>query len=84
MTSKLTPTLEHIRLLEDRIKQQAAMIEQLRLSGREASAAFVHLSLLQHALEEMRVQLGTLSPTELDAKRANIAAALKILSKGDH
>jgi len=82
MTSKFTPALAHIRLMEDRIRQQAATIEQLRLSGRETSAAFLRLSLLQHALEEMRIQLGSISPTELDAKRANIAAALKTLSKG--
>lgn len=82
MVSKLPPGLEHIRVIEDRIKEQTATIERLRLSGRETSAAFVRLSLLQHALEEMKIQLGRISPTALDAKQENIVAAVKVLSKG--
>lgn len=81
MGPKLPPLPEHMRLMEDRVKEQAAKMEKLRLAGRDTSAAFVRLSWLQHAMEEMSVQLGCISPTALEAKRENIAAALRTLSK---
>lgn len=60
---------EHIRQMEERIKEQVNRIETLRLSGADTSQATQRLNLLQHALEEMRAQLGSLSPTPLDDRR---------------
>jgi hypothetical protein len=65
---------EHIRHMESRIEQQAASIEHAKLLGQDISGAARRLKLLRHALDEMRIQLGQLSPTELDAKRPNEAA----------
>lgn len=66
---------EHIQLMESRIEQQAALIERARLLGQDASDAERRLKLLCRALDEMRIQLGQLCPTEMDAKRP-IEAAL--------
>lgn len=81
MDPKLPPGLEHIRLMEARIEQQTATIEELRRSGQDTSAAVNRLNLLQRALEEIRIQLDSLSLTEMDAKRSAIAAALTALTK---
>lgn len=67
---------EHIQLMESRIEQQAALIERARLLGLDTSNAKRRLKLLCRALDEMRVQLGPLCPTELDAKRPNWAALI--------
>ena len=67
---------EHIQLMESRIEQQAALIERARLLGLDTSDAKRRLKLLCRALDEMRVQLGPLCPTELDAKRPNWAALI--------
>jgi hypothetical protein len=77
MATDLNPAFEHIRTMESRIEQQTALIERLQQSGQDTSDAERRLGLLRHALEEMRIQLGQLSPTELDAKRADIGTALK-------
>ena len=81
MAPNSSPGLEHIRLMETRIEQQIVTIEELRRSGQDTSAAINRLNLLRRALEEIRLQLGSLSLTELDAKRSAIATALKVLSK---
>ena len=60
--------------MESRIEQQAASIERARLLGQDTSDAKRRLKLLCRALDEMRIQLGSLSPTELDAKRPKEAA----------
>lgn len=80
MALRLPPTLEHIRLMESRVEQQIALIEQLSQSGQDTLEALSRLNLLQRALHEMRIQLGHLSPTEKDSKR-DIAAALRMLSE---
>lgn len=56
-------------MMELRIEQQVESIERLKQSGQDTADAERRLSLLQRALGEMRVQLGQLSPTELDNKR---------------
>ena len=70
---------EHIRLMESRIEQQIAAIERAKLAGEDTSDARHRLNLLCRALAEMRIQLDSLSPTEMDAKRPN-EVALAILS----
>jgi hypothetical protein len=73
---------EHIQLMESRIQQQAALIERARLLGQDTSDAERRLTLLCRALDEMRVQLGPLCPTELDAKRPNWAALIAYSGTG--
>jgi len=68
--------------MEARIEQQTADIDRLKLLGQDATAGERRLFLLHHALAEMRVQLGHLSPTNLDANRADIDAAMRFLSGG--
>jgi len=69
MTSDQSPAGAHIRMMELRIEQQVESIERLEQSGEDVSEAVRRLFLLQRALEEMRIQLGQLSPTERDSKR---------------
>ena len=69
MTSDQSPAGIHLRMMELRIEQQVEAIERLKQSGQDISEAERRLSLLQHALGEMRIQLGQLSPTERDHKR---------------
>jgi hypothetical protein len=52
-----------------RIEQQVESIERLKQSGQDASEATRRLSLLLRALDEMRIQLGQLAPTERDGMR---------------
>jgi hypothetical protein len=56
-------------MMELRIEQQVEALERLKQSGQDASDAVRRLALLQHALNEMRIQLGQLSPTERDGRR---------------
>jgi hypothetical protein len=69
MSSDANPALVHIRRMELRIEQQTHSIERLQQLGEDASAALQRLKLLRHALDEMRIQLGQLSPTNLDERR---------------
>ena len=56
--------LAHIRLMESRIQQQEAVIERLKQAGDDTSQAVVKLNLLRSALDEMRLQIARLVPTE--------------------
>ena len=81
MASDQNPASAHIRMMELRIQQQIESIERLKQSGQDVSEAVQRLSLLQHALNEMRIQLGQLSPTERDNKgpgRTRSTPALEI------
>jgi hypothetical protein len=80
MPNKLSPVRDHIRLMETRIEQQAAEVNRLRQLGQDTTAGERRLFLLHRALEEMRIQLGHLSPTDLDARRADVDAAMRVLS----
>lgn len=64
MDGSTAAALQHIRLMEKRIDQQVALIVELRQSGKDTLAAANRLALLRSALEEMRIQLGGLLPTE--------------------
>jgi hypothetical protein len=55
---------QHIRQMETRIAQQTALIAELRQSGQDTLDATRKLALLHHALEEMRLLIGGLVPTE--------------------
>ena len=56
-------------MMESRIEQQIALIERLKQSGQDTTEAVRRLSLLQHAFNEMRIQLGQLSPTAPGGKK---------------
>ena len=79
MTKKISPAQDHIRLMEARIEKQTAEVERLKGLGLDAIDGERRLALLRRALDEIRIQLGHLSPTDLDARRA-IDAAMKVLS----
>ena len=61
--------------MEHRIEQQTALVERLKQSGEDIADPSRRLWLLQAALEEMRIQLGHLSPTAMDAKRSSSGTA---------
>src|SRR5262249_19547102 len=65
MDGTATAALQHIQLMETRIEQQTALITTLRQSGGDTLEAARRLVLLRNALEEMRIQLGGLLPTEV-------------------
>lgn len=69
MASEQTPANAHIRMMELRIERQLDMIERQKQAGEDPAEAVARLKLLQRALDEMRIQLGQLSPTERDQKR---------------
>ena len=64
MTGTSAAALQHIRQMEVRIAQQTAHIVELRQSGLDTLEAARRLALLHHALEEMRLLIGNLVPTE--------------------
>ena len=74
---------EHIRVMETRIAEQSAEVERLKLFGQDTSEAVSRLKLLRHALDEMRIQLGHLTLSEMDARRSDVAVALRLLSRDD-
>ena len=74
MPSDDNPALVHIRRMELRIEQQTLSIERLQQFGQDTSEAIRRLKLLRHALDEMRIQLGQLSPTNLDERRPAVDA----------
>jgi hypothetical protein len=80
MTSDQSPASSHIRMMELRIEQQVESIERLKQSGEDVSEAERRLFLLQRALDEMRIQLGQLSPTERDNKRPTRSSPARELS----
>jgi len=68
MTETSAAARQHIRQMEARIAQQTALIVELRQSGQDTLEATRRLALLHHALEEMRLLIGGLVPTEARAR----------------
>jgi hypothetical protein len=56
--------------MERRIAEQIEQIKRLEQSGKDTAQAKNRLTLLRHALDEMRIQVGQLSPTAMDQKRS--------------
>ena len=56
--------IDHIRIMEARIRQQEATIERLAREGLETSSAVRRLKLLLSTLEDMRLPLAQLAPTQ--------------------
>jgi hypothetical protein len=65
MDETATAAIEHIQQMEARIAQQKALIAQLQQSGQDTLEATRRLALLHHALEEMRILIVGLLPTEV-------------------
>jgi len=64
MDGSAAAALDHLRLMEVRIEHQTDMIVRLKEAGEDTLAATQKLVLLRRALEEMRLQIGGLLPTE--------------------
>ena len=64
MTDTSAAAYQHIRQMESRIARQTAHIVELQQSGQDTLEAARRLALLHHALEEMRLLIGNLVPTE--------------------
>lgn len=64
------PAREHIRVMERRIEEQIERISRLEQAGKDTAQAQGRLVLLRHALEQVRSQVGQLSPNAMDRKRA--------------
>ncbi|HJT12346.1 MAG TPA: hypothetical protein VJ790_06995 [Dongiaceae bacterium] len=68
MDGTATAAREHIDLMRARIARQTALIVELQQSGQDTLEATRRLALLQHALEEMRILMGDMVPTEARAR----------------
>lgn len=64
MDGSTAAAVRHIRNMEKRIEQQNALIVELRQEGKDTGEAAGRLALLRNALEEMRIRLLGLLPTE--------------------
>jgi len=73
MDGTSTAAREHIDLMRARIAQQTALIVELRQAGQDTLEATRRLALLHHALEEMRLLLGGLVPTEARARLKSVS-----------
>jgi len=63
MEATFAAAIEHMRVMEDRVRQQEVAIRFLKNAGRDTTDADARLKLLRFALEEMRIQLAQLAPT---------------------
>ena len=64
MEPTYSAAIEHIKVMEARIRRQSDAISLLKASGHDTKDADCRLRLLNFALTEMRVQLAHLAPTE--------------------
>jgi hypothetical protein len=69
MPPKQSSPGSHIQMMELRIQQQLESIERQKQAGEDTADSERRLALLRRALDEMRIQLGQLSPTQQDRKR---------------
>ena len=65
-----TAALAHIHKIEERTRQQTALIQRLKSAGKDTSEAEATLEVLNKALQEMRAQIRPLLPTAMDEKRS--------------
>ncbi|HEY1263632.1 MAG TPA: hypothetical protein VGF06_08915 [Terriglobales bacterium] len=66
MTSVVNSARAHISKIEARRKQQIDIIERLTDAGQDPTEAVRILAILDRALEEMKLQLARLIPTEAE------------------
>jgi hypothetical protein len=65
-----TAALTHIHKIEERAKQQTALIQRLKSDGNDASEAEATLEIMNKALQGIRAQIRPLLPTAMDEKRS--------------
>lgn len=63
MEPTFAAAIEHIRVMEERLRQQEAAIHLLKTEGRDTTDADLRLKLLCVVSQEMRIQLAHLAPT---------------------
>jgi hypothetical protein len=68
MEPTFASAIEHIKVMEARIRQQTEAICRLKAVGQDTTDAGRRLKLLNFALAEMRIQLAHLAPTEEQAE----------------
>jgi hypothetical protein len=68
MEPTFSAAIDHIRVMEARIRQQSEAIGLLKATGQDTSDADRRLKLLNFALAEMQTQLAQLAPTEKQAE----------------
>ncbi len=68
MESTFASAIEHIKVMEGRIRQQTEAICLLKAGDQDTTDADRRLKLLNFALAEMQTQLAHLAPTEEQAK----------------
>jgi hypothetical protein len=68
--------VQHVRVLETRIENQEALIEQRKAAGKDAAEELQRLKLLQQALREMLLHFGQLLPSEKELVHARKTAPL--------
>lgn len=71
MASDKNPAGSHLQTMELRIERQREIIARQEQAGEDTAEAVSRLKLLQRALDEMRIQLGQLSPTDRDKMRSS-------------
>jgi len=64
MTSPFDAATRHIQTMEERIRLQQLAIDRLKREDKDTSEAAIRLNLLRSALDDMRLQLGRLAPTQ--------------------
>jgi hypothetical protein len=72
--------IEHIRVMEARVRKQTDAVCLLRTLGQDTRDADRRLKLLEFALAEMRIQLAQLAPTEEQAAAPAWALPLTVAS----
>jgi hypothetical protein len=55
--------IEHIRVMEDRIRKQEVAVRFLKIAGHDTTDAERRLKLLHAVSQEMRIQLAQLAPS---------------------
>jgi hypothetical protein len=68
MEPTFVSAIEHIKVMEARVRQQTEAICLLKAVGRDTTDADRRLKLLNFALAEMRIQLAHLAPTQEEAE----------------
>jgi len=77
MNSPFDAATRHIETMEERIRQQLSAIDRLKREARDISEATMRLNLLRSALDDMRLQLARLVPTEQQVAATHWALPLR-------
>ena len=84
MEPTFAAAIEHIKVMEARVRKQTDAICLLKALGQDTSDADRRLKLLNFALSEMQVQLAHLAPTEEQAEAPTWALPFIASTLGKH